>query len=99
MQNAPHQTMNTNQNCHSNRVYRKRPRPVRVVSFSSLNKTIRNPSRRNSELLVNSSNGNAADGSWQPIPKRAIEVNVSRSSYSGLHARVLASRKIPVEAI
>ena len=98
MQNARHQTMNTNQNCHSNRVYRKRPRPVRVVSFSSLNKTTCNPTRRNSGLLVNSSNGNAADGSWQPIPKRAIEVNVSRSSYSGLHARVLASRKIPVEA-
>ena len=53
---------------------------------------------KNLEFLVNSSNGNATDGQWQPMPKPAIEVNVSPSSWSGLHSRVLASRKISVEA-
>ena len=94
-----HWTMNRNPNCDSRLIYRKRPEPVRVVSFSSLNKTTGNSTRRNSEVLVNSSNGNATDGLWQPMPKRAIEVNVSPSSWSGLHSRVLASRKITVEAI
>lgn len=94
-----HWTMNRSPNCDSRLIYRKRPEPVRVVSFSSLNKTTGNSTRRNSEVLVNSSNGNATDGLWQPMPKRAIEVNVSPSSWSGLHSRVLASRKITVEAI
>ena len=91
--------MNRSLNCDTQLIYRKRPEPVRVVSFSSLNKTTGNFTRRNSEMLVNSSNGNATDGLWQPMPKRAIEVNVSPSSWSGLHSRVLASRKVTVEAI
>ena len=53
---------------------------------------------KNLEFLVNSSNGNDIDGQWQPMPKPAIEVNVSPSSWSGLHSRGLASRKISVEA-
>ncbi|MED5231760.1 MAG: hypothetical protein VYB30_05285 [Candidatus Thermoplasmatota archaeon] len=84
--------MNRSLNADSPRTYRKRPQPVRVVSFSSLNKTTANRNIRNSEVLVNSSNGNAIDGRWQPMPKSAIEVNVSHSSWSGLHSRVLASR-------
>ena len=94
-----HRAMNQRPNCDTRLVYRKRPEPVRVVSFSSLNKTTGNSTRRNSEVLVNSSNGNATDGLWQPMPQRAIEINVSPSSWSGLHSRVLASRKVTMEAI
>ena len=93
-----HQNMNRSPNSDRRQIYRKRPDPVRVVSFSSLNKTTANQKTKNSEFLVNSSNGNAIDGQWQPMPKPAIEVNVSPSSWSGLHSRVLASRKISVEA-
>ena len=93
-----HQVMNRSPNNDTQRVYRKRPEPIRIVSFSSLNKTTANQKMKNSEFLVNSSNGNAIDGQWQPMPKPAIEVNVSPSSWSGLHSRVLASRKISVEA-
>ena len=94
-----HWAMNRSPKCDTRLIYRKRPEPLRVVSFSSLKKTTGNSIRRNSEVLVNSSNGNATDGLWQPMPKRAIEVNVSPSSWSGLHSRVLASRKVTVEAI
>ncbi len=82
----------------SRKVYRKRPEPVRVVSFSSLKKTTANRKIKKFNFLVNSSNGNAIDGRWQPMPRPAIEVNVSPSSWNGLHSRVLASRKITVEA-
>ena len=92
------QAMNRSPNNDTRRVYRKRPEPVRIISFSSLNKTTANRKTKNSEFLVNSSNGNAIDGQWQPMPRPAIEVNVSPSSWSGLHSRVLASRKISVEA-
>ena len=80
------QAMNLSPNNDIRRVYRKRPEPVRIVSLSSLNKTAVNRKTKNPEFLVNSSNANA------------IEVNVSPSSWSGLHSRVLASRKISVEA-
>ena len=93
-----HQAMNRSPMTDSRRTYRKRPTPIRVVSFASLNKTTANRIRMNSEILVNSSIGNAIDGRWQPMPKPAIEVNVSPSSWSGLHSRVLASRAITVEA-
>ena len=93
-----HKAMNRSPNNDTRIVYRKRPEPIRIVSFSSLKKTTANQKTKNSEFLVNSSNGNAIDGQWQPMPKPAIEVNVSPSSWSGLHSRVLASRKISVEA-
>ena len=93
-----HQAMNRSPNNDIRRVYRKRLEPVRIVTFSSLNKTTANQKMKNLEFLVNSSNGNATDGQWQPMPKPAIEVKVSPSSWSGLHSRVLASRKISVEA-
>ena len=92
------QAMNRSPNNDTRRVYRKRPEPVRIISFSSLNKTTANRKTKNSEFLVNSSNGIAIDGHWQPMPRPAIEVNVSPSSWSGLHSRVIASRKISVEA-
>ncbi len=94
-----HLSMNRSLKRDTEQIYRKRPEPVRVVPFSSLNKTTGKSTRRNSEVLVNSSNGNATEGLWQPMPKRAIEVNVSPSSWSGLHSRVLASRKVTVEVI
>ena len=93
-----HQAMNRSPNNDSRRVYRKRSEPIRIVSLSSLNKTTVKLNAKNSEFLVNSSNGNAIDGRWQPMPRPAIEVNVSPSSWSGLHSRVLESRKIAVEA-
>lgn len=94
-----HWNMNRSLNCDTQLIYRKRPEPVRVVPFSSLNKTTGSSTKRNSDVLVNSSNGNATDGLWQPMSKRVIEVNVSPSSWSGLHSRVLASRKVILEAI
>ena len=94
-----HQNMNRSPNSDRRQIYRKRPDPVRVVSFSSLNKTTASLHKTNSGYLVNSSKVNSIDGGWQPMPRSAIEVNVSPSSWSGLHSRVLASRKIAVEAI
>ena len=92
------QAMNLSPNNDIRRVYRKRPEPVRIVSLSSLNKTAVNRKTKNPEFLVNSSNANAIHGQWQPMPRPTIEVNVSPSSWSGLHSRVLASRKISAEA-
>ena len=92
------QAMNRSPNNDSRRVYRKRSEPIRIVSLSSLNKTTVKLNAKNSEFLVNSSNGKAIDGRWQPMPRPAIEVSVSPSSWSGLHSRVLESRKITVEA-
>ncbi len=94
-----HQNMNRSPNSDRRQIYRKRPDPVRVVSFSSLNKTTASQHKTNSGYLVNSSKVNSIDGGWQPMPRSAIEVNVSPSSWSGLHSRVLATRKIAVEAI
>ena len=94
-----HHNMNLSPNSNSQQIYRKRPKPVRVVSFSSLNKTTASRPKTTSRYLVNSCRGNSIDGTWQPMPRSAIEVNVSPSSWSGLHSRVLASRKIAVEAI
>ena len=94
-----HQNMNRSPNSDRRQIYRKRPDPVRVVSFSSLNKTTASLHKKNSGYLVNSSKVNSIDGGWQPMPRSAIEVNVSPSSWSGLHSRVLATRKIAVEAI
>ena len=94
-----HQNMNRSPNSDRRQIYRKRPDPVRVVSFSSLNKTTATLHKTNSGYLVNSSKVNSIDGGWQAMPRSAIEVNVSPSSWSGLHSRVLATRKIAVEAI
>ena len=99
MLTVQHQAMNRSLNPDSRRIYRKRADPVRVVSFAALNKTAASLRRPQPEALVNSSNGRADDGLWQPMPRRAIEVSVSPSSWSGLHSRVMASRQIPMEAI
>ena len=99
MLTGQHHNMNRSPNSDRPTIYRKRPEPVRVVSFSSLNKTTASRYKPNSRYLVNSSKGNSIDGGWQPMPRSAIQVNVSPSSWSGLHSRVLASRKIAVEAI
>ena len=99
MLTVQHQAMNRSLNPDSRRIYRKRADPVRVVSFATLNKTASSLRRPQHEALVNSSNGRADDGLWQPMPRRAIEVSVSPSSWSGLHTRVIASRQIPMEAI
>ena len=98
MLTVQHQAMNRSLNPDSRRIYRKRADPVRVVSFATLNKTAASLRRPQPEALVNSSNGRADDGLWQPMPRRAIEVSVSPSSWSGLHSRVMASRQIPMEA-
>ncbi len=89
--------MNQAQNHLSDQFYRKRPQPFRVVSLSTLNKTTERPVIPNSGIMVNSSGNASSEGSWLPMSKPSIPINVSSNGWSGLHARVMATRILPAE--
>ncbi|DAC33842.1 MAG: hypothetical protein QF365_01180 [Candidatus Thalassarchaeaceae archaeon] len=89
--------MNQSLNTASSLIYRKRADPVRIVSLSALRKTTKSRIAPSSDAMVNSNGTPALEGSWLPMRKPTIRINVSRKSWSGLHDRVLASRSIPME--
>lgn len=92
------QIMSITINTQSVTIYRKRPEPCRVVSFSSLNKTeIRRKSITHSSLV--SSNGNISLDSWQPLSKNSKTIEVSSSGWNGLVSRYTNSKLELVEVV
>jgi hypothetical protein len=59
-------------------IYRKKPEPCKIVTFSSLNKTDIGNKKLVHEALVNF-DGNISSDSWTPISVKSknIEVNAS----------------------
>jgi len=72
-------------------IYRKRPDPCRVVTFSSLNKTEFRRKSVNHDSLV-SSNGCISLDSWQPLSFKAKTIEISTSGWNGLISRYIDSK-------
>ncbi len=77
--------------------YRKRPEPHRVVPLASLNRTESKSEMANMTSIVNNS-GNIADNqTWKPLRAKTAPIEVSPSSWTGLHNRMLATMPLKAE--
>jgi hypothetical protein len=85
------QIMSLTINAQSVIVYRKRPEPCKVVSFSSLNKTEFREKSREYDILV-SSNGDTLSDSWQPLASKSKNIEISSSGWNGLVTRYTNSK-------
>ncbi len=72
-------------------VYRKRPEPCKIVSFSCLNKTEFKEKNCAHNILV-SSNGDTLSDSWQPIVSKSKNIEISSSGWNGLVSRYTNSK-------
>ena len=95
MQKAPHRTMNATPNTEVALLYRKRPEPCRVVSLATLRRTNASTRPHSRPELVSNTGVVSTTDSWLPMPHSVTPVNVSPSSWKGLHDRVRASRATP----
>ena len=83
---------------HTGLRYRKRPKPHRVVPLASLNRTEARSKIVNTTSIVDNS-GNISDNqNWQPLRARTAFIEISPSSWSGLHSRMMATLPLKVEA-
>ncbi|MBR84736.1 MAG: hypothetical protein CMA85_02175 [Euryarchaeota archaeon] len=73
-------------------LYRKRPEPCRVVSLATLRRTNASTTPHPRSELVSSTGVVSVSNSWMPMSPPAVPVNVSPSSWKGLHDRLRASR-------
>ena len=87
--------MNGQQNDTAALLYRKRPEPCRVVSLATLRRTNASVHGSNDPALVSSTGVISDHNSWGPLPSPAAQVNVSPSSWQGLHDRLRASQATP----
>ena len=87
--------MNVQQDDTATLLYRKRPEPCRVVSLATLRRTNASVQGSTDPALVSSTGVVSDHDSWGPMPSPAAQVNVSPSSWQGLHDRLRASRAIP----
>ncbi len=72
-------------------IYRKRPEPCRVVTFSSLNKTeFRKKSVTHNSLV--SSNGCVSLDSWKPLSSNSKTIEIGTSGWNGLVSRYSNSK-------
>ncbi|RZD35146.1 MAG: hypothetical protein CXT72_04500 [Methanobacteriota archaeon] len=88
--------MSLRKNANTKTIYRKRPEPRRIISFSSLIRTPTLQMGSSNSILVNN-NGSIENASWAPMPKLPTPVAVSSTSWKGLRSRVLASRILRAE--
>ncbi len=65
--------------------------------MASLRRTGKGHSKANNSPIVNHMGLMDGGESWQPF-RQAIRVEVSPSSWAGLHSRVLSSPQVKVEA-
>ena len=72
-------------------IYRKRPEPCRIVSFSSLNKTESKSQRATHIALVNSNEYINSD-SWEPLSQKSKNIEISSSGWDGLVSRYINSK-------
>ena len=87
--------MNIQQDDSATLLYRKRPEPCRVVSLATLRRTNASVHGSNDPALVSSTGVISDHNSWGPLPSPAAQVNVSPSSWQGLHDRLRASQTTP----
>ena len=87
--------MNIQQDDSATLLYRKRPEPCRVVSLATLRRTNASVHGSNDPALVSSTGVISDHNSWGPLPSPAAQVNVSPSSWQGLHDRLRASQATP----
>ena len=85
------QNMSLKFNTQSVTIYRKRPEPCRIVSFSSLNKTESKSQRATHNALVNS-NGSISSDSWEPLSRSSKNIEISSSGWDGLVSRYINSK-------
>ena len=77
--------------------YRKRPEPHRVVPLASLNRTEAKSERVNMTSIVDNS-GNVADNpTWKPLRAKTAPIEISPSSWAGLHSRMMATMSLKAE--
>ncbi|DAC38488.1 MAG TPA: hypothetical protein D7H75_01380 [Candidatus Poseidoniales archaeon] len=76
-------------------LYRKRPDPCRVVSLATLQRTNASTRPHSRPEMVSNTGVVSTTDSWMPMSPPVAPVNVSPSSWKGLHARVRASRATP----
>ena len=72
-------------------IYRKKPDPCRIVTFSSLNKTDSGGKKLIDDVLVNS-DGNISSDSWMPISIKSKNIEVSTTGWNGLITRYNRSK-------
>ncbi len=77
--------------------YRKRPEPHRVVPLASLNRTEAKSEGANMTSIVDNS-GNLTDNlTWKPLRRKTAPIEISPSSWAGLHSRMMATMPLKVE--
>tara|TARA_X000001036_G_scaffold391546_1_gene389859 strand:- start:287 stop:547 length:261 start_codon:yes stop_codon:yes gene_type:complete len=72
-------------------IYRKKPDPCKVVTFSSLNKTDSGVKKSIDDVLVNF-DGNISSDSWMPISIKSKNIEVSTTGWNGLITRYNRSK-------
>tara|TARA_Y100000746_G_scaffold2093_1_gene2050 strand:- start:289 stop:549 length:261 start_codon:yes stop_codon:yes gene_type:complete len=72
-------------------IYRKKPDPCRIVTFSSLNKTDSGGKKSIDDVLVNF-DGNISSDSWMPISIKSKNIEVSTTGWNGLITRYNRSK-------
>ena len=72
-------------------IYRKKPDPCRIVTFSSLNKTDSGGKKSIDDVLVNY-DGNISSDSWMPISIKSKNIEVSTTGWNGLITRYNRSK-------
>ena len=72
-------------------IYRKKPEPCKIVTFSSLNKTDIGNKKLVHESLVNF-DGNISSDSWTPISVKSKNIEVNASGWNGLISRYNRSK-------
>ena len=77
-------------------IYRKKPEPCKIVTFSSLNKTDIGNKKLVHEALVNF-DGNISSDSWMPISIKSKNIEVSSTGWNGLVTRYNQSKLEIVE--
>ena len=88
--------MNRQTNDTATLLYRKRPEPCRVVSLATLRRTNAAALGSLDPALVSASGVVSDHDSWRPMPHLVAQINVSPSSWQGLHDRLRASQATPV---
>ena len=87
--------MNRQQDVTSTLLYRKRPEPCKVVSLATLRRTNVTARRSLDQVLVSATGVVSDHDSWGPMPYLVPQINVSPSSWRGLHDRLRASQATP----
>ena len=83
--------MSISMNRESSVIYRKKPEPCKIVTFSSLNKTDIGNKKLVHEALVNF-DGNISSDSWTPISVKSKNIEINVSGWNGLISRYNRSK-------